>query len=350
MDKSGSRSTICTALTRRSILAGAVALPLAACVSGAQARPQARTSGSSATAELILLGTQGGPNYGPSRSESANALRVGENLFLIDCGYGTLASMVAAGLHHQDVDAIFLTHLHDDHSSDLFAILTHMATQGRGRDVVIYGPAGTQAYVDGLRAGLTPNATIRTLDEARPAGFLDFIHAVEVAEGAIAIRESGMRVSAAQNTHYPTSIDGLETQQSFAYRFDWGQHPASSASIVFSGDTTYSEKLVALADGADVFVCEVLEPVAMRRAFDALVAGGAFAGAEEGVWRHMVDTHATPEQVGRMASQARVGRVVLTHLAPGALLNVPASTYTAGVAEHFGGPVLVAEDGMVVPI
>ena len=129
-----------------------------------------------------------------------------------------------------------------------------------------------------------------------------------------------------------------------------GADPASSASIVFSGDTTYSEKLVALADGADVFVCEVLEPVAMRRAFDALVAGGAFAGAEEGVWRHMVDTHATPEQVGRMAAQAGVGRVVLTHLAPGALLNVPDSTYTAGVAEHFGGPVLVAEDGMVVPI
>nr|WP_272914652.1 MBL fold metallo-hydrolase [Aurantiacibacter rhizosphaerae] len=299
---------------------------------------------SSSTAELILLGTQGGPNYGPSRSETANALRVGENLFLIDCGYGTLASMVAAGLHHQDVDAIFLTHLHDDHSSDLFAILTHMATQSRNRDVVIYGPTGTQAYVNGLRAALTPNAKIRILDEARPPGFLDFIKAVEVTDGDVPVQQNGVRISCAQNTHYPASIDGLETQGSLAFRFDWGD------SIVFSGDTTYSENLVALARGADVFVCEVLEPVAMRRAFDAMVAGGAFAGAEEGVWRHMVDTHASPTQVGQMAAEAGVERVVLTHLAPGALLDVPDSTYVAGVAERFSGPIIVAEDGMVVPL
>ena len=76
----------------------------------------------------------------------------------------------------------------------------------------------------------------------------------------------------------------------------------------------------------------------------------AFAGAEEGVWRHMIDTHATPAQVGRMAAEAGVGRVVLTHLAPGALLDVPDSTYTEGVTEHFSGPVLVATDGMLVAI
>lgn len=331
--------------TRRAVLAGAAALPLVACVHPGMALAESEVQ----AAQLITLGTQGGPNYGPARSESANALRVvgeggSEHLFLIDCGYGTLAAMVAAGIRHQDVDAIFITHLHDDHSSDLYGILTHMATQGRARDVVVYGPVGTHTYVQGLRDAMGPNATIRTLDEARPAGFLDFIHSVEVEEGEIPIREAGVRVSCAENTHYPTYIDGLETQKSYAFRFDWGQ------SVVFSGDTTYSDGLVALAQGADVLVCEVLEPVSMRRAFDAMVAGGAFAGAEEGVWRHMIDTHASPDQVGRMAAAAGVGRVVLTHLAPGALLDVPDSTYSAGVAEHFNGPILVAVDGMVVAI
>jgi len=321
-------------LTRRVLLGGLAALPLATYLPGTGARASA------SSAELVTLGTQGGPNYGPSRSETANALRVGDHLFLVDCGYGTLASMVAAGVRHQDVDAIFITHLHDDHCSDLFGILTHMATQGRARDVVVYGPVGTHAYVDGLRAALTPNATIRTLDEARPAGFLDFIKAVEVEEGGIAIQEPGIRVTCAENTHYPTTIEGLETQKSYAYRFDWGR------SIVFSGDTTYSQRLVDLARGADVFLCEVLEPVSMRRAFDAMVAGGAFAGAEEGVWRHMIETHATPAQVGQMAAEAGVERVILTHLAPGALLDMPDSTYTQGVAEQFNGTVLVASDGM----
>ncbi len=332
-----------SAVSRRSLLGFAAALPLAACVSPMQSRAQA------SSAELVLLGTQGGPNFGPSRSESANALRVvgedgGEHLFLIDCGYGTLASMVAAGMRHEDVDAIFITHLHDDHSSDLYGILTHMATQGRAHDVVVYGPVGTHTYVQGIRDAMGPNATIRTLDEARPAGFLDFIKSVEVHEGDVPIREAGISVTCAENTHYPTYIDGLETQKSYAYRFDWGQ------SIVFSGDTTYSEKLVTLARDADVFVCEVLEPVSMRRAFDAMVASGAFAGAEEGVWRHMVDTHASPGQVGQMATEAGVGRVVLTHLAPGALLDVPDSTYSEGVAARFSGPVLVAVDGMIVSI
>lgn len=332
------RSSTGGTFTRRALLGGIAALPLAAYLPATGARA------TSSSAELITLGTQGGPNYGPSRSETANALRVGENLFLVDCGYGTLASMVAAGIRHQEVDAIFITHLHDDHCSDLFGILTHMATQGRARDVVVYGPVGTHAYVDGLRAALTPNATIRTLDEARPAGFLDFIKAVEVEEGEIAIRESGVRASCAENTHYPTTIDGLETQKSYAYRFDWGR------SIVFSGDTTYSQRLAELARGANVFLCEVLEPVSMRRAFDAMVAGGAFAGAEEGVWRHMIETHATPAQVGQMAAEAGVERVVLTHLAPGALLDVPDSTYTAGVAELFNGPIIVANDGMHIPV
>ena len=327
-------------LSRRAVLAGAAALPLVACVHPGMAMAESETQ----AAQLITLGTQGGPNYGPTRSESANALRVGEKLFLVDCGYGTLASMVAAGLRHQDIDAVFITHLHDDHSSDLYGILTHMATQGRAREVVVYGPAGTHTYVQGLRDAMGPNATIRTLDEARPAGFLDFIRSVEVEAGEVPIAEAGIRVTCAENTHYPADIDGLETQKSYAYRFDWGQ------SIVFSGDTTYSDGLVRLAQGADVFVCEVLEPVSMRRAFDAMVAGGAFAGAEEGVWRHMIDTHATPAQVGQMAAEAGVGRVVLTHLAPGALLDVPDSTYTAGAAEHFGGPILVAVDGMLVAI
>jgi len=336
-----------TTITRRAVLGGIAALPLVAC-----AHPLAAQGAS--TAQLITLGTQGGPNFGPMRSESANALRIageggGEHLFLVDCGYGTLASMVANGLRHQDVDAIFITHLHDDHSSDLYGILTHMATQGRARDVVIYGPVGTHTYVQGLREAMGPNATIRTLDEARPAGFLDFIKSVEVEEGEIAIAEPGITVRCAENTHYPTDIDGLEAQKSYAYRFDWGGGDRSQ-SIVFSGDTTYSDNLVTLARGADLFVCEVLEPVSMRRAFDAMVAGGAFAGAEEGVWRHMIDTHATPAQVGRMAAQAGVGRVVLTHLAPGALLDVPDSTYTAGVMEHFSGPILVATDGMLVAI
>ena len=89
---------------------------------------------------------------------------------------------------------------------------------------------------------------------------------------------------------------------------------------------------------------------AMRTAFDRMVAGGAFKGAEEGVWRHMLDTHATPEQVGRMAALAGVKKLVLNHLAPGALLELPESAFKEGIELNYHGTVIVGSDGMVVPL
>lgn len=326
--------------SRRSMLVGGASVfACAALATSAAVRAAAMPD-----ARLFLLGTQGGPNYSQSRAESSSALQVGGHLYLIDCGYGTRAAMAKAGLNDRALDAIFLTHLHDDHTSDLLTILTHAATQGRARDLVVYGPRGTHALVQGIREALTPNAIIRLADEARPAGFLSFIKSVEAEPGAAIMEQDGVRVTCAENTHYPKTIEGLDEQQSIALRFDWGR------SIVFSGDTTYSDGLIALARDADVFVCEVLEPVAMRKAFDAMVAGGAFAGAEEGVWRHMVDTHSSPDQVGRMAAAAGVKQVVLSHLAPGSLLEIPDSDFIGPIAAHFNGPVVVGRDGMILLI
>jgi len=327
-------------VSRRSLFAGAAAVSLAAVVPGLTARAASQAP----EARLILLGTQGGPNFSLTRGETASALQVGERLYLVDCGYGALAGMKKAELDFQAVDAIFLTHLHDDHTSDLLPILTHMATQGRAREVVVYGPPGTDGLVEAISAAMTANATIRTADEKRPPGFLDFINAVEIWTDQPFMEDGTVTVSCARNTHFPADIEGLDEQRSFAYRFDWDR------SIVFSGDTSFSEGLVALAKDTDVLVCEVLEPKAMRMAFDRMVAGGAFKGAEEGVWRHMLDTHATPEQVGRMAGLAGVKKLVLNHLAPGALLELPESAFKEGIEHNYHGPVIVGSDGMVVPL
>lgn len=293
---------------------------------------------------LVLLGTQGGPNFTPERGETASALLVGESLFLIDCGYGALAALYRAQLDLQTLNAICLTHLHDDHTADLISILTHLATRGRTRDLVVYGPKGTNALISAALAVMTPNAEIRQADEHRPVSFLSFIRSVEMEPGQTHPVDPAVRISCAENTHYPAVIEGLETQGSLSYRFDWGK------SVVFSGDTTYSENLVALATGADVFVCEVLEPVAMRTAFERMVAGGAFAGVDVAVWRHMLDTHASPEQVGMMAAAAGVNRVVLNHLAPGTLLELPEAVFMRAVGELFHGPITVGHDGMTIAI
>lgn len=327
-------------LTRRSLLVGSAALGslalLPACATAAETELP--------TAKVVLLGTQGGPNANLKRSECASALQVGEALFLVDCGYGTRRSMREAGLDIYAVDAIMLTHLHDDHTADLVAILTHLATQTRRRDLTIYGPPGTNAMVEAVRGVLTPNATIRIADEQRHPSMLDFIKSQEITAGGPVVEQKGVTVTCAENTHYPMTEGEEGRPLSFGYRFDWGR------SVVFSGDTSYSTRLAELAKGADVFVCEVIETVAMRQAFDAMVANGAFDGVAEGVWQHIVDTHSTPQQVGRMATEAGVGKVVLNHFAPGGLNELPDETYMRGVGETYAGPVVVGRDGMEVTI
>src|SRR5262245_43964185 len=90
---------------------------------GAQAQ---QTTGST----LVLLGTQGGPNINLTRSETASALLVDGQPYLIDCGYGTLRALVQAGIRLVDVGSVFVTHLHDDHTADIAAFLTHKWTNG----------------------------------------------------------------------------------------------------------------------------------------------------------------------------------------------------------------------------
>jgi ribonuclease BN (tRNA processing enzyme) len=327
-------------LDRRSLLAATSAI---ACVALLPASA-AFASEPTAAGKLILLGTQGGPNFSLTRGETASALIVGDRLYLVDCGYGALHAMARAKLDFRSLNAIFLTHLHDDHTSDLVPILTHLATQGRLHDLVVYGPPGTQALVTAALATLKPSADIRVADEERPDGFLSFIKAVEARPGAPFLEDGAIRVSCAENSHYPKDNGALGGHGSFAYRFDWGR------SVVFSGDTTYSDELVRLARDADVFVCEVLEPRAMRTAFERMVAAGAFGAGADGVWRHMLATHSTPEQVGRMAVLARVRQVVLNHLAPGSLIELPESLFKEGVGQAYRGPVTVGHDGMVIPI
>jgi ribonuclease BN (tRNA processing enzyme) len=59
---------------------------------------------------------------------------------------------------------------------------------------------------------------------------------------------------------------------------------------------------------------------------------------------HLRTHHLTPEQVGKMASDAKVGRVVITHLVQGRTPNVSVDSYVAEIGKTYGGPVEIAND------
>ena len=336
--RGGLQTAVAASVTRAGIPFSTVLMPVSA---GAQGVP-IPDSGT----HLLLLGTQGGPNFNANRGECANAIVVDGRIYLVDCGYGAMMSLRKSGLNFRDAGNVFLTHLHDDHVGDLAALLSHQWTDGRIDPTLVIGTHGTEALVEASLSFARANTDIRLVDEARSVEPRDIFSGRDIdapPAPAEIYTDDRVRVSAVENTHFPEYAKERMPYRSVSYRFD-----TADRSIVVSGDTAYSENLIALADGAHVFVCEVIEVATWRGVFDSRVAAGAYADNPEGIWAHIVGTHSSTEDAGRMAAAADVDTLVLTHLVPGGLLEVADSVYTDGVRRHFDGKVIVGRDLLVI--
>jgi len=294
----------------------------------------------------VLLGTQGGPNFNATRGEAASAVIVDGQPYLVDCGYGTLGALKKAGVNHRQIAQVFLTHLHDDHTADLAALLVRQWTDGRVEPTTVIGPYGTKQLVDAVIAFGEANTVIRSVDEARslkPAALFRARDVDATPMPAEVYKDDRVTVRSVENTHFPAESKARMPYRSLSYRFD-----SRDRSIVLSGDTAYSAGLVELAKGADVLVCEALDVAAMRKAFEGMVARGMYADNPEGVWRHIVGTHTPVDVAGRMATEARVGTLVLSHIVPGALDTLPDEVYISAARKTFAGRIVVGRDQMVL--
>jgi len=295
----------------------------------------------------VLLGTQGGPNFNLTRGETASVVVIDDRLYLVDCGYGALGALVRANLNYRDVGQVFLTHLHDDHVADLVSLMGHQWTGGRIAPTVVHGPAGTKRLVKAAIQYNEVNEQIRLVDEARSARVASLFNAREIAGSAtpaVIFSDADLTVRAVENTQYPAESKQRTPQRSLSLRFD-----ARGRSIVFSGDTAYSQNLVQLATGADVLVCEGMQVAATRRSFDERVKAGAYADNPEGIWSHIVGTHTPLDVAGRMAREAGVRTLVLNHLIPGGWNpELDDEFYRRDAAREFGGEIIVGRDGLEI--
>jgi ribonuclease BN (tRNA processing enzyme) len=335
-----------TLTTRRNLMKGAVALATAGLTARLYAQPPAANRPPPPGTRLIMLGTRGGPGVAVDRSETASAVVVDGVPYLVDCGYGTMRALVASGLGYQPVSTMFLTHLHDDHTADIAALLSHQWTGSKATPTNVYGPYATERTVKGAIEFFRANVEIRTVDEGRTQKpeEMFFGHDIDVGNDPKRVfADDKVVVTAATNTHFPERFVARMQHRSLGYRFE-----TSTRSICFSGDTAYSANIVKLARGADVFVCEVMDHRTwennMRRAQEAAAAGNV-----ESVARHVAETHSTPGDVGRMAREAGVKSVVLNHQVRGqAAQGFTISGFIDGVRAEFDGNVIVGEDQLVI--
>ena len=309
--------------SRRQFLIGAASLAATQI-----ARARIRTKVASPT-RLILLGTKGGPTLGAiGRSNSATVLLIDDVAYLVDCGYGVSRQMINAGIALNRLRFIFITHHHSDHNLEYGPLLYNAWVTSQPIWINAYGPPGLRKLTQDFFSYQKFDIETRIADE----GMTDLrtvVAAHDVDRAGQVVFNEQVTVRCCRVRHPPIT-------QSYAYRFD-----AKDRSIVISGDTAYLPELADFAKGADVLIHEVM----YLPAIDKLIRQNA--GATR-LREHLLASHTSTEDVGRIAARAGVKTLVLTHFVPG---NDPAITdeqWSEGVRKHFKGRIIVGKDLMEI--
>jgi len=274
--------------------------------------------------KLVLLGTGGGPTPKITRAAPAQAVVVDGVSYIVDCGNGVARQMARAKLAFNALRAVFVTHHHSDHNADFGNLFLLLWAGGLDRPVDAYGPPPVAAMTGQFLALNAYDIATRIADEGRPP-LAPLIRPHDIETAGEVYRDERVRVTCVLVRHPPVV-------PAFAFRFD-----TRDRSIVFSGDTAPCDSLVALAQGADVLVHEVMHEPSL----DAICARLSNATR---LREHLLASHTTEDQVGAIARDAAVNTLVLTHFVPAD--SVPADTWREAAARHFAGRIVVGEDLM----
>jgi ribonuclease BN (tRNA processing enzyme) len=277
---------------------------------------------------LILLGTAGGPSPKKNRAAPSQVIIAQDGAYVIDCGNGVARQMALAGVPLNSIRHVFITHHHSDHNADYGTLLLLAWSTGLRTVVDTWGPPPLARITQLFLEMSAPDIDVRQADEGHvPLGPLIRPH--ELTATTTIVESGAMRVRC-------TAVSHPMVKSALAYRFD-----APDRSIVISGDTAPSDDLIGLARDADLLVHEAM----YLPAVGAVASTGSDAAK---LRRHLLASHTSLEDVGRIASEARVKTLVLSHLVPAESPPIPDDIWLAGARKHFDGKIVVGKDLMEV--
>lgn len=294
-------------------LAGAAAL-VASTTFAQPAKPRTR---------IVFLGTKGGPRVENGPSNPANLVMVNDTPFVIDCGMGVSRQLVIAGVPIPSVKFIFISHHHSDHNLEYGNLVYNAWVAGLSTPIQSFGPKGIEAMTKTYWELNKFDVETRIEDEGRPDP-RKLLIAKDITEDGVVLQTQDVKVTAFRTPHPPIT-------DNFAYKFE-----TPDGIIVFSSDTNYNPKLAEFAKGADVLAHEALYLPWVDRLV-ARVKNGAT------LKKHLLESHTTAEDVGRIADAANVKVLVMSHLVPGDL-DVTDEDWTNEAKKNFKGRIIVARD------
>lgn len=243
--------------------------------------------------EITIIGSGTGV---PSRRRSSPcvAVHMGNNIVLLDSGPGSLRKMLEADITYNDIYAVHYTHTHVDHVNDLAQLLfaSKYDENPRTRPLVLTGPPGFKEFYERLVS----------------------LYGDQVVSGKYELTIEELSDNQKRYDGYLlVSKPTIHMIPSTGYRIEDSEGHA----VVYTGDTSYCEEAVELARNADILIIEA-----------ALPPGKKLKG------------HMEPEVAGRIASEAGIDTLVITHLYP----ICDRFDTEREIRKSFQGNLLVAED------
>jgi ribonuclease BN (tRNA processing enzyme) len=238
------------------------------------------------------------------RSSCSVMMQVGTSKLLFDSGPGTMRRLLETDTTIFEISHIFYSHLHPDHSGEFVPFV--FATK----------------YPDNRRRTIP-------LTVGAGRGFVDFYEALKTAYGSWIelapqqlniIEFDNLRNDFRQFENFTVeTAPVVHSRQSIAYRITG----SGGCSVVYTGDTDYSETIIDLAKNTDLLICECALPDSLR-----------------------VKGHLTPSLAGDLATKAGVRQLALTHFYP----QCDDEDIAAQCRRSYAGPLILAEDLMQIKV
>ncbi|MEA3502550.1 MAG: guanitoxin biosynthesis MBL fold metallo-hydrolase GntH [Actinomycetota bacterium] len=283
---------------------------------------------------IIFMGTA--PMIRPGQMNTSVFVQLGNgDNFIFDLGEGAIANYVASGFALNELDKVFITHLHVDHFGSLPYLYMFGGWSGRWhKKLRVFGPSGrtpeygTAKMVEGMQMMLGwhmdafdvfPNGQGWDI-EVNEFDFRD--------NGGVIYDEGGVQVTHWQRSHAKDGASG--------YRLDW-----NGLSMAWTGDGRPSHLDKKYAGGVDVYITETQA--------ELVSISSGVQGVPPFLGRYTIDTHHTPGYAaGYLMNEVQPRLGMTTHMEFDAYQN---EEVVAEIREHWSGPFhFGAPDGVVVNV
>lgn len=267
--------------------------------------------------EVVFLGTAGSIPT-PKRSLPAVLIRRKGEQIMFDCGEGVQRQMITAGVGFHKKMKVFVTHMHGDHVLGLPGLIQTMALLDRSEKLEVYGPLGIRKFIESIREtvqfALTFPIEIREVEEAGTICEEEEYHVEAVLSNHVI---PGLAYALVEKPRpgkfYPEKAKALGIPEGSLWsKLQHGKKvklsngkivkpeevmgpPRPGRKIVYTGDTRPFKELAKFAANADLLI------------HDATLDDELTERAEE-------DGHSTPSQAAKTAKEAKVKKLVLTHI------------------------------------